>query len=114
VGFSYCDTPAGCRHTDTSTAQDNLAAVKSFLAAFPEYARNEVWITGESYAGVYVPSLAFAIYNYNKGAPAQPVNLKGIMVGNGCIGDVSLARPPHKHQRAPKMSPQTRTLTPNP
>jgi len=27
---------------------------------------------------------------------------------------VSLARPPHKHQRAPKMSPQTRTLTPNP
>jgi hypothetical protein len=25
VGFSYCDTAAGCSHTDTSTAQDNLA-----------------------------------------------------------------------------------------
>jgi len=86
VGFSYCNTPAGCRHTDTSTANDNLAAVTSFLAAFPEYAGNRYWITGESYAGVYVPSLAYAIYNYNKGGPAVPVNLKGIMVGNGCIG----------------------------
>ncbi len=86
VGFSYCDKAAGCAHTDTSTANDNLAALVSFFKAYPEYAGNELWITGESYAGVYVPSLAFAVYNYNKGGPAAPINLKGIMVGNGCIG----------------------------
>ena len=34
----------------------------------------------------YVPSLAYAVYKYNQGAPATPINLKGILVGNGCIG----------------------------
>jgi LemA protein len=36
VGFSYCDKSAGCRHTDTSTAQDNLQSILSFFAAYPE------------------------------------------------------------------------------
>ena len=38
VGFSYCDTAAGCRHRDTTTAQDNLAALISWFAAFPALA----------------------------------------------------------------------------
>ena len=38
VGFSYCDSAAGCRHSDTSTAQDNLAALLSWFAAFPALA----------------------------------------------------------------------------
>ena len=86
VGFSYCDTEAGCKHTDTSTAQDNLATLVSWLKAYPEFAKNDLWISGESYAGVYVPSLAYAVYQYNQGKPAVPIKLKGIMVGNGCIG----------------------------
>ena len=49
VGFSYCDKAAGCRHTDTSTADDNLQTLISFFKAFPEYAGNDVWISGESY-----------------------------------------------------------------
>lgn len=36
---------------------------------------------------VYVPSLAYAVYKYNQGSPATPIKLKGILVGNGCIGD---------------------------
>ena len=31
--------------------------------------------------------LAYNIYSYNQGAPATPINLKGILVGNGCIGN---------------------------
>jgi len=41
---------------------------------------------GESYAGIYVPTLAYAVVQYNRGKPATPINLKGIMVGNGCLG----------------------------
>ncbi len=52
VGFSYCDTASGCSHTDTSTANDNLATLLSFYTAYPEYASNELWIAGESYAGI--------------------------------------------------------------
>ncbi len=47
VGFSYCDTRGGCSHTDTSTAQDNLATLLDFFAKFPELAGRDVWITGE-------------------------------------------------------------------
>jgi carboxypeptidase C (cathepsin A) len=36
---------------------------------------------GESYAGIYVPTLAYAIHTSK-----STINLKGIMVGNGCTG----------------------------
>ena len=52
VGFSYCTTAEGCDHTDTSTAQDNLAAIVSFFTAYPELQSNDFFIAGESYAGV--------------------------------------------------------------
>ena len=32
--------------------------------------------------------LAFNVYTYNQGAPS-PINLKGILVGNGCIGQAA-------------------------
>ena len=86
VGFSYCDKSAGCRHTDTSTAQDNLQALLSWFAAFPALGGRKFWISGESYAGIYIPTLADAIITYNKANPGSPINLQGIMVGNGCIG----------------------------
>lgn len=86
VGFSYCERESACQHTDTSTANDNLAVLVSFFNRYPELQKNGFWISGESYAGIYVPSLAYAVYNYNQASPAVPINLKGILVGNGCLG----------------------------
>ena len=82
VGFSYADTPAGTHHNDTSTAADNLAAYEVFFKAYPEYATQPFWITGESYAGIYIPSLAYDIVT-----SGSKINLKGILVGNGCLGN---------------------------
>ena len=89
VGLSYASNPAtGYILNDTITAQDNLQAVLAFFNGWPEWRDNEFYLTGESYAGVYVPTLALQIVKHNSVAPAaQRVNLKGIAVGNGCIGN---------------------------
>ena len=63
VGFSYADTPDGIKHNDTSTAEDNLAAMEDFFQNFPEFKNNDFFISGESYAGAYVPMLAMQASN---------------------------------------------------
>jgi serine carboxypeptidase-like clade 1 len=86
VGFSYADTPGGLIQNDTTNAIDNLNAIIQFFQGYPEYLQNDFYIAGESYAGIYVPTTAYNVYQYNKQNPSKAFNLKGILVGNGCLG----------------------------
>lgn len=86
VGYSYGDQITDCYHNDSSTAQDNYAFVQAFFDLYPEYRGNDYYITGESYAGIYVPTLAQQIVLGNAAGNAK-INLKGIAVGNGCLGN---------------------------
>ena len=54
--------------------------VNLFTNIFPELKANELYIAGESYAGVYVPGIVNAILS----APGG-LNLKGYAVGDGCM-----------------------------
>ena len=45
---------------------------------------NEFFIAGESYAGIYIPLLASEIINYNRKIDDHKINLKGVLIGNGC------------------------------
>jgi len=84
VGFSYAVN--GSTHSDDYIqSQNTYGFLLNFFGAYPEYANNDFYITGESYAGVYVPTLAYRILEGNK-AGKPHVNLKGIAVGNGCWG----------------------------
>jgi carboxypeptidase C (cathepsin A) len=67
---------------------------------FPERKGNPLWVSGESYGGIYVPYLTWQIYQHNlneklsKGTDIY--NLKGFMVGNGATNwdfDVSPSFP---------------------
>eukprot|EP01062_Namystynia_karyoxenos_P010911 TRINITY_DN1389_c0_g2_i1.p2 TRINITY_DN1389_c0_g2~~TRINITY_DN1389_c0_g2_i1.p2 ORF type:complete len:550 (+),score=221.87 TRINITY_DN1389_c0_g2_i1:77-1651(+) len=88
TGFSYCKDPAGGQDdcgdwNDTSAAEENYHFLLNWLEAFPEYKSRDLYISGESYAGIYVPSLArFITSNKDK----NQINLKGIAVGDGCTG----------------------------
>jgi len=65
VGFSYCGTTKDCTFTDETSAVQNLDAVLAWFNLYPEFGTNELYLSGESYAGVYVPYLAREIYNFN-------------------------------------------------
>ena len=42
---------------DDQTASDNRDALKAFFQKFPQYLNNGLFVSGESYAGIYVPTL---------------------------------------------------------
>jgi carboxypeptidase C (cathepsin A) len=83
VGFSVLGDLANNSTNDYITAHDNLMALLQWFDKFPEYANHEFYITGESYGGVYVPTLAYSIVEYNQEVGYSAINLIGIAVGNG-------------------------------
>ncbi|ELU06391.1 hypothetical protein CAPTEDRAFT_219421 [Capitella teleta] len=80
VGFSYADD-ANYTTTDDETALHNHMALRDFLLHYPEFSMNEFFITGESYGGIYVPTLAARIVD------DKDFNFKGFAVGNGLSDD---------------------------
>ncbi|CAH9118314.1 unnamed protein product, partial [Cuscuta europaea] len=80
VGFSYSNTTSDFKKGgDKNTAKDNYVFLLNWLERFPEYKDRDFYISGESYAGHYVPQLAHTILNHNIQANKTIVNLKGIM-----------------------------------
>ena len=92
VGYSYCDPtgPSGKGEScgswnDTRTAVHNAAFVQNWAKEFPQFSGNEWYIIGESYAGVYVPTLVRELMA-EKQAGNLGINLKGFAIGDGCVG----------------------------
>ncbi|KAL9427852.1 hypothetical protein AB3S75_029938 [Citrus x aurantiifolia] len=78
VGFSYSANKSFYGSVnDAIAARDNLAFLEGWYEKFTEYKNREFFITGESYAGHYVPQLAQLIIQSN-----MKFNLKGIAIGN--------------------------------
>ncbi|KAL9241351.1 hypothetical protein vseg_015473 [Gypsophila vaccaria] len=89
VGFSYSNTSNDIIELgDSVTAKDSYAFLVNWFKRFPQFKSHEFYITGESYAGHYVPQLAEVIFDKNKNASkANHINLKGFMIGNALLDD---------------------------
>lgn len=97
VGFSVGMTSQDTNHSDYSSSEDTLAAVLKFYELFPKYKDNDLFVSGESYGGIYVPYLTWQLYRYNLKVDVEnainvgntswtnmtKVPVKGFMVGNG-------------------------------
>ena len=64
VGFS--ESHRNNTYSDETATEDNLKALRKFYEKFPTLKKNELYISGESYAGVYVPYISKAILDFNK------------------------------------------------
>ncbi|KAF8369465.1 hypothetical protein HHK36_032517 [Tetracentron sinense] len=81
VGFSYSNTTSDYNLSgDKRTAEDSYTFLVNWLERFPEYKTRDFFLTGESYAGHYVPQLAQLILQNNKNTNQTVINLKGIAV----------------------------------
>jgi cathepsin A (carboxypeptidase C) len=89
VGYSYCSTQVAggvCKNTDKLTAAAARAGVVDFFSTkFPELKKNSFFITGESYAGVYVPTLSRELIDNAKG----DLNFAGYAVGDPCTDNTA-------------------------
>ena len=100
VGFSVGNDTQDLRHSDMSQSKDAFAALEAFYDKFPERLTNELFVSGESYGGIYVPYLSWQIYQNNLQAKFNSTkttyNLTGFLVGNGATNwdyDVSPSFP---------------------
>ena len=87
VGFSYCgddvsaDGTSCGDWTDELAAENNLLALQAFYLKYPELKTKDLYLSGESYAGVYIPTMARSIITND-----PSINLKGFAVGDACTG----------------------------
>jgi len=82
VGYSYClDESKPCSNDDQTSAQDAYDFFTAFYEHFPEYKKNDFYLTAESYGGIYIPTMLYEM-DTRGGFP----NLKGAAIGDGCWG----------------------------
>lgn len=67
------------------------------LEKFPQYQKLPFYITGESYAGHYIPAVGHKIWEMNKQSPKTKINLKGLAIGNG------MTDPEEQYKHYPEM-----------
>ncbi|KAH1224316.1 Serine carboxypeptidase-like 34 [Glycine max] len=89
VGFSYTNTSSDISELgDTITAKDSHTFIVKWFRRFPQFRSNKFYISGESYAGHYVPQLSELIFDNNRNhAKKDYINFKGFMIGNALLDD---------------------------
>ena len=100
VGFSYCNndtssntTCSEISWTDELASQNSYKALQTFYNdKAPCLSNLDLYLTGESYGGIYIPTLARQIINDadkeddSKDNTNIKDSLKGFAVGDGCLG----------------------------
>jgi vitellogenic carboxypeptidase-like protein len=86
TGFSFTTSEEGFVASHEQAGSDLQIALSQFFELFPALRSNDFYVTGESYAGKWVPSCGFTIHERNRFLPAaKRINLKGIAIGDGAL-----------------------------
>jgi cathepsin A (carboxypeptidase C) len=84
VGTGFSES-AGVDHldkTEEEIAETMYRFIQGFLVANPEYVGRDFYVSGESYAGHYIPAIAYYLVN---NATDMQIKFKGIAIGNGWV-----------------------------
>ncbi|PON76311.1 Serine carboxypeptidase-like [Parasponia andersonii] len=82
VGWSYSNTTSDYNTGDAATANDMREFFLKWYEKFPSFRSRDLFLTGESYAGHYIPQLAIVLLDYNEHSTGFKFNIKGVAIGN--------------------------------
>ncbi|KAL8132890.1 hypothetical protein AgCh_008388 [Apium graveolens] len=82
VGWSYSNTTSDYTRGDDATAMDMNIFMMKWLDKFPAFKSRDLFLTGESYAGHYIPQLAIALLDHKEHSKDYKFNIKGVAIGN--------------------------------
>ncbi|KAI0787996.1 Alpha/Beta hydrolase protein [Fomes fomentarius] len=67
---------------EDQTGEDFVGFLSNLVRVFPSLATRPLFLTGESYAGTYIPYITKHLFQ----TPNPPVNLRKIAIGDGSLG----------------------------
>ncbi|CAK8538987.1 unnamed protein product [Lathyrus sativus] len=90
TGFSVASTPEEIPNDQNSVAEHLFAAITRFVQLDHVFKYRPIYITGESYAGKYIPAIGCYILEKNAVLEeSERVNLAGVAIGNGLTDPVT-------------------------
>jgi cathepsin A (carboxypeptidase C) len=99
TGFSYGDSDTN----ENEIGTDLYHFMQELVKKYPQYHKSPFFITGESYAGHFVPATGARILKGNLAHEGEYIALKGIGVGNG------LTNPEVQYPYYPQMAFKSKT-----
>ncbi|GMH41459.1 hypothetical protein BSKO_09369 [Bryopsis sp. KO-2023] len=82
VGFSTSSDDRDFAHYEDTVGDHMLMFFWEFMEKHPELKDRPIYLSGESYAGHYLPAIAKRIVDANAGNEGPKLNLQGIILGN--------------------------------
>ncbi|XP_046585303.1 probable serine carboxypeptidase CPVL isoform X5 [Haliotis rubra] len=89
TGFSFTGEDSGYATNEEDVGRDLYSCLTQFFQIFKEYQKNDFYITGESYAGKYVPAISYKIHMENPTAKVK-INFKGMAIGDGLCDPITM------------------------
>ena len=96
TGFSYSENPDDRCYDEECVSRDMVDFMYALLEARPDLRQRDFYVTGESYAGHYVPAVAYNVFlasrarknsynnnNFDSSEVSLDIQLKGLAIGNG-------------------------------
>eukprot|EP00262_Sarcandra_glabra_P003242 TRINITY_DN1385_c0_g1_i6.p1 TRINITY_DN1385_c0_g1~~TRINITY_DN1385_c0_g1_i6.p1 ORF type:complete len:447 (-),score=58.56 TRINITY_DN1385_c0_g1_i6:68-1408(-) len=90
TGFSIVSMQQEIPKDHNEVAKHLLVAIQSYFALYPSFRSRPLYLTGESYAGKFIPATAYYILQQNSQmSRSHWVNLQGVAIGNGLTDPVA-------------------------
>jgi len=84
TGFSWSEREEDRCYDEECVASDMLDFLQALFEEKPEFKSRDFYVTGESYAGHYVPAVSSKIFEASRsGEIPFPIRFKGLAIGNG-------------------------------